>query len=280
MDLLPLTQTPSPSHSETLFRETRLGKAVTLLILLSILAGMLYAWLYKDMPTWVLLVIGGFLFLFTAAVANMLRKTFGPENWTLRLEGRTLYVKFRSYQNEHFADDEPAVLALRDQDVEYASPAVEKTITRPDSENLRVERVKCLDLRLRDGLDLRPLESALAAERAHRPVGNSFSRSKSHHTPAWLVDGRTLRIAWRGNGTCLTPSLPKALEALSAVIRVDSETRHETHDYTTPQSPDAAPEKIRELAQRGRILDATQLARKATGASLSEARKQVDQATE
>ncbi len=110
MKLLSVSGYTPPSHA-IIFRQTRIPALITLLIFTGLTVGLAIGILILGWPglLWLGVATLALLskFMLSAFIAAM-----KPTNWTVCLDGSRLLIKYRSYLNHHFNDDDPAIIQL------------------------------------------------------------------------------------------------------------------------------------------------------------------------
>ena len=143
-------------------------------------------------------------------------------------------------------------------------------------ETLR-ERLLFLDVQLKPGADLSELQEGLRCERQLRSRGTAW-----RHYPVSVLDDRTIRIEWRSKRTRIVPGIDQALPLLGGAAR----QAHGPREYVElggagrkVESTEAM-HQVRMLAEQGRIVEATLLAKRAFGWSTVEARERIEELAE
>jgi hypothetical protein len=143
-------------------------------------------------------------------------------------------------------------------------------------ETLR-ERLLFLDVQLKPGADLSELQERLRRERQLRS-----GRTAWRHYPVSVLDDRTIRIEWRSKRTRIVPGIDRALQLLGGAAH----QAHGPREYVELGGGGRALEstqamhQVRMLAEQGRIVEATLLAKRAFGWSTAEARERIEQLAE
>jgi hypothetical protein len=262
---------------DVIFRQSvRALLAATLLLLLAA-SGVSLAGITGRLPVVVAGLGGGSLLLFSALSAVMLRRARSPANWLLACNGRRVLIKLRSYLNAAFPAEIPHVLEVPLSDVE-AVRATHSELRGQDSarETLR-ERLLFLDIRLKPGVDLSELQERLRNERKLRSGGTAW-----RHYPVSVLDERTIRIEWRSKRTRIVPGIDQALQVLGGAAHEEQGRREyvELGGAGRRLESTEAMKQVRALAEQGRIVEATLLAKRAFGWSTTEARQRIEQLAE
>jgi hypothetical protein len=248
-----------------------------MLLLLLAAVGLFLAGIAGGLPVVVSGLGGSSLLLFSAFSAVMLRRAHSPANWLLACDGRRVLINFRSYLNAAFPAGVPHVLEILLADVE-AVRATQSELRGQDSagETLR-EHLLLLDVRLKPGVDLSELQERLRRERQLRS-----GRTAWRHYPVSALDDRTIRIEWRSKRTRIVPGIDQALQLLGGAAWEEKGPREyvELGGAGRALESTEAMHQVRMLAEQGRIVEATLLAKRAFGWSTAEARARIEQLAE
>jgi hypothetical protein len=263
--------------ADVIFRQSvRTPLAATGLLLLAA-AGVSLAGITGRLPAVVAGLGGSSLLLFSAVSAVMLLRARSPANWLLSCDGRRVLIKFRSYLNAAFQAEVPHVLEVPLADVE-AVQATRSELRGQDSagETLR-ELLLFLDVRLKPGADLSELRERLRRERHLRSGGTAW-----RHYPVSVLDDRTIRIEWRSKRTRIVPGIDRALQLLGGAAHEEQGSREyvELGGAGRRLESTEAMHQVRMLAEQGRIVEATLLAKRAFGWSTAEARQRIEELAE
>ena len=268
----------------TRFRQPPLAHLIAAMVFVGLIIGAIY-WHNVDEDNFPVgaLVSCSVLFGLPAWLClSAFKKSLAPSNWILLVSPNQILVKFRSYLNSHFPEDDPQVVQFHPAEIEYAIITKQK-ITRLGSINGRTRRITSfhtfLDLSIVEQ-DLKPLKEQIKYERNQKaPQKGKFikHRSRSRHYPVSVVDNKVVRIEWRSHTEFVTPGVKKALAKLSEEgIRIEG-LQKEVIDLTHGKDDQKLMEdNILYLVERGNVLTATQMARKAYGLSLAEAKEFVE----
>jgi hypothetical protein len=261
---------------DTVFRQSRLVKAIAVLFVLAFMA--IPAWLWKSgrLPTLGFCLSFGFLCLFLLVFLNVLRKSFGPQNWLMRVKPDGLLIKFRSYLNTNFSTADRVIVFLKLDEIEAVSSTSERLKVPDLQHSSQIENRHYLDIICKAGVDIAELKQCVDEER-HRKPPQARIQTESLDFPVQIVDGRTIRIRWLSASGSTTPSLRRTLKILSSIVSLRPPQKL-VNDFYKPAATNAANDaRIRELALRGDMIAATQLARDAYHCSQTEASKRVDE---
>jgi hypothetical protein len=263
--------------ADVIFRQSVLAPLAAMLLLLLAAVGLFLAGIAGGLPVVVAGLGGSSLLLFSALSAVMLRRARSPANWLLACDGRRVLINFRSYLNAAFPAEVPHVLEILLADVE-AVQATQSELRGQDSagETLR-ERLLFLDVRLKPGADLSDLQERLRRERQLRS-----GRTAWRHYPVSVLDDRTIRIEWHSKRTRIVPGIDRALQLLGGAAH----QAHGPREYVELGGAGRKVESteamyhVRALAEQGRIVEATLLAKRAFGCSTAEARQRIEELAE
>ncbi len=273
-------------HSEGL-RKTRVvatfghrpfGVAVVLCFVLggSLFFGALVWMQAGALPWWGWLIAAPFLafgalveYVIVAGMLNAVIACFRAGNWVAKVADHGLYLKLRSYQNEHFDGDAPTVVFVAYSELRSAGKVVEE-VERKDGEGGRYPvRHAWLEL-CTHGSDTAQVAEAVARERLREGPARGFlgisTRSRAHHVPVFVAEPGVLRVEWRGKR--LLDALPAHVERLSERVVRFGEQR---------SSGRATREEVAALARRGDRMSAVELLRESEGIGLTEAVRLVDE---
>lgn len=223
---------------------------------------------------WVMVVILG---LISLLFVGMLRAAMGPDNWVVKFDGSTLAFKFRSYLNRHFPAEDRVVAVFSPSEFERVRKTVE-LVDVPSAKGGQATRQTwvSLDFEIRDEAAARQLDAAIREELARQAPKIGRGRTKHHHAPMRIVEGRTLRVHWKSPRDYVRPGVDTALRDLGAGLRVEAEQSGSGRRWEELAEADREG-YILELAQRGNRMEAVRLARELHGLELRESRLYVDE---
>ena len=165
---------------ERIFRTSAVRDVITFCVFLMLLLGCttLYVWylLTIDFPFWGHLIYLWFAFwlaLFVWFPWSRYRACLGPANWLVRAGSDRILVKFRSFQNAHYPENDPVVIELSWHDIDWVRKTKE-TSYKPgigDGSETLTEFFTYFDIKLRlSEEELKHIESGLKEERSRRPL--------------------------------------------------------------------------------------------------------------
>jgi hypothetical protein len=186
---------------------------------------------------------------------------FLSSNWLMRMTDHGLFVKFRSYLNHHFSNQDPTVLFLPYSEVRSARLVKERR-ELPDLDDgsgltNTIKTRRLIELELAG--DSTELSEALADERKrvfNKPIRGS-AKMRYHHLPVRLASATLLTIEWS-----VVPRVEKFLDALTRHTLVQS-VHKSSKDFVDLQSLSPADQesRLRELAEAGDMIEAVAIAR-------------------
>ena len=215
---------------------------------------------------------GLWLAYYVAAVAaicllifqKLVTARFRPSNWLVRMTDHGLFIKFRSYLNNHFSEQDATVVFLPYSEIRSARLLKERQ-ELPDRDDryrstttTRTRRL--LELQLADNLT--QFVEALGKERARvfakSAPGDHKPSTRYQHLPVQLAAPALLRIEWG-----VVPDAQKFLDEITrhTLVRPAEES---SKDFVRLDGLSAAEQEARllELAESGDMIGAVALARK------------------
>jgi hypothetical protein len=203
---------------------------------------------------------------------------FRSSNWLIRMTDHGLFVKFRSYLNHHFSDQDPTVVLLPYSEI-CSVKLVKERQEFPDRDDTNqsttiIKNRRMIDLELAG--DSTQLAQALAKERERvfaKPThgsGRTFSRYQ--HFPVRLASSMLLRIEWG-----VVPDAQTFLDSLTrhTLVRDSEET---SRDFVNLDglSREEQEVRLRELVESGEMIGAVTMARKLYSYDLTTAKHFVE----
>jgi hypothetical protein len=247
--------------------------SVTILILIAV-AALLFGWL-KDV--WLAYYIAAAIAACLLIFQGLVTARFLPSNWLIRMTDHGLFLKFRSYLNHRFPDQDLAVVFLPYSEIRSARLVKERR-QLPDRDD-RSGRTKTIKMHRGVELELAgdstELGEALANERTrifNKPIDGGAGKTRYHHLPLRLASTTLLAIEWS-----VVPGVKKFLAALSRHTFVRS-VHHTAKDFVNVQSLDRAEQEslLRELAESGDLIGAVAMARQLYSYDLTAAKAFVE----
>jgi hypothetical protein len=168
---------------------------------------------------------------------------------------------------------EACVLELKHEEVEWVRGHWQTTLSKNEGSGTTAEGCAYLEIQPR-GIDLEALRGHIKAASGPR-IWHGVHIWRDF--PVSITAEGLIRVQWSGRQTVVTPRLKRALAMLGTHLSVRPEVEA-CQDFTVPVADQRQMEqRIVELVEQGRLLDATKLARQRYGYSLSEARTFVEQ---
>lgn len=262
------------------FRQSRTFCLIPPILSVGLIVGLVYWYYCGNAPLSVVIVVGGLLGLVGCITFAQAKKTLASPNWILAIEPDQVFIKFRSYLNPHFPPTDPQVVRLHLTKIESARITKQKLTLLGISGKGKTSYHTFLDLTVAEQ-DISLLQDQIKYERNLKPpLTGKFikSRSKSHHYPVSVIDNRTIRIEWRSPADWITPKITIAVQLLGDLgIKIDS-PKNEIVDMTkSGADPKRMEDNILRMAERGKVIAATALARRTYGLSLTEAKLFVEE---
>jgi hypothetical protein len=274
MELITAAAVPQ-NDRDIVFRYSR-ARAVTAFIVIALAAiglivfgRMNHAWLAYYAAT-VLIIL---LLIFQ----KLLLARFCPSNWLVRLTDDGLYIKFRSYLNAHFPDQDLTVAFIPFSELRAATP-IKQQRELPDHDHARrtVTTSTRTFFEVELATETRQLAVVLANE-AKLVLGKATHSGKRistryQHTPVLLGPAHLLRIEWG-----VVPDVKTFLELLTrhTVVRPRIATAESFADLDGLSRAEQE-SRLRELMQAGDSVAAVALARRLYGYDLTKAKEFVD----
>jgi len=263
------------TDSDQLFVYSR-RQAIVATMLFTVVTGVVayLLWLKEPWPSYLLLAV---MLLFALISKRLVTARFKPENWLMRLTNDGMYIKFRSYLNGHFPDQDATVVYFSHSEIRSAYYIVEKQEVPDRDDHNRpattTKTNKLVELELVG--DTSPLVEALLRERHYAVDGQSLPleiTTRYHHLPVRLPSADKLQIEWA--------VVPKAQNLLDALTRhtLVRPTEQSAKDFVNIDALSRAEQETRlfELAESGDKIGAIVMARRLHGYDLSQAKEFVE----
>ena len=227
-----------------------------------------------SLPMVIAYVVAAALFLITWIALGSLRASLRPTNWLLRYNPDGLFIKFRSYLNSHFPQEDVAAFFLPNSEIAWARKTHEVRLIPDKGDGETTEGWTYLDLKLCTS-DTADLESHLKRERMQEAPKVGISRTKYQHYPVRLLPEGILRLDWNGPSSRIVPRIDEALKVLRFSLPIEHEVflkpkREELTDNMEMET------RILEFAERGNIIDAVALTKRLYGYDTTEAKEFVE----
>lgn len=262
-------------------RQSRFFTTLNSVVLWLFLAGLPLLAIVVARPTlWIFVPVLVYVAWITRAMARLSLKAFRNSNWVLRIAPDGMWINLRSYQNREFP---PAPVVLFVPYVEIANVA-EHRVKQSDRTSRSSKRStwtdRFLDIRLREPA-IPELEKEIAEERRRKLtrelLGSEIrSHSRANHVPVTVPNDSTIRVAWRGMGDYVVPSLETVLQELAEYCTVESPTERNLADVEA-MTPDQIDALILERVEHGETIAAMKLLEEKKGFTTTEAKNFVDE---
>jgi len=277
MQLLRIADVPITDR-DRVYRYSR-ARALSVLMVLSLLAmaSLAFGWLNN---TWLAYYIPAVTFLFLLIFQKLITARFRPSNWLVRMTDHGLYIKFRSYLNHQFPEQDLTVVFLPYSEIRGARSVTERQEipNRDEGRNSTMTKTRRV-LELDIDADSTKLAEALGNERTRvfsRPNQGGGANSRYHHLPVRLASPNLLTIEWG-----VVPSLKTILDALARHTLVESGeqiTRDFVHlDGLTREQQES---RLLELAETGDMFGAVNMARQLYSYDLATAKAFIESLTQ
>ncbi len=183
----------------------------------AVLSWVNHSWLGYDLAAVVLLS--------SLIFRKMVSARFRPSNWIVRLTDQGLFIKFRSYLNDHFPEHDLIVVFIAHSEIRSARLILQRQEVPDRDDGSRptaiTKKQKLVEVELSS--ETKELSDALARERARALDGKNLGKisARFHHLPVRLAAPDRLQIEWN-----VEPNAPTFLDALShhTLIRPTQET--------------------------------------------------------
>ena len=245
MQLLRLADVPT-DRNERVFRYSRSRAVIGAMILGVLAAGLfLYGWQKGE---WLAYYGAGIIVIGLLIFQKLVTARFQASNWLVRMTDQGLFIKFRSYLNCHFSDQDVAVVFLPYSEIRSARLVTERR-ELPDRSGANRPEISTRTRRLVEfelAGDSKQLVTALASERerlfAKSVIGAGRISTRYRHVPVRLTSPASLQIEWG-----VVPNAQTLLDAL---------TRHTlVHNPATVSKDFANLDKLSKEEQETRLLD-------------------------
>lgn len=203
------------------------------------------------------------------------RATLRPTNWLLRYNSDGLTIKYRSYLNHHFPRDDIAAFFLSTSEIAWVRKTREALLVPDKGEGESAEHWTYLDVKLSRS-ETSDLEEHLRRERTREAPKVGISRTKFRHYPVRLLPEGIVRLDWRGPSSSIIPRIDDALKVLRFSLPIEREVFTDRRGGKVPDEK-AMETRILELAERGKIIDATALVRSHYGYDTKMAKEFVEE---
>ena len=319
MEIYSQVEAPTGLGRETVFRYSAftgfLATFVTFMLFLACLGLALEGGIAGsswEFPAGILYILAFILWMVSLLCLMTYRARMRSGNWLVKSCPDRLFVKFRSYLNDHYPDTDPTVLEIEYSEIEWIRRTRERLTTPSCNEEdaNQIQFFTFLDLKLKNG-DLSRLQEVLQQERNRKPprsktdeLRHELFLARKRKAPDSEINRlkenikrekarepkKTLRsrikhhhypvrvvqpdiVRIQWNG--IHPRIGPAMDFLSQYLPVKPELSLAT-DTTSSTENNRPDDVILDLAMRGKIFQAITLVRKTYGYSLTQSKQFVD----
>jgi hypothetical protein len=220
---------------------------------------------------------GGVLLLFTRAVPYVfLRQRLKPSNWLVLRSADGLFVKYRSYLNAHFPEDDAQIVFIPYGAIGAARVHRRRWLVPSSQGRTQHQRATFVELRLRDPQQAQELAARLAAERINKGPRlktwyGARSRSRYQDFPVQVTTDGTLAITWN-----VAPGAEQFLADIAARVEIDDAARTD-YNWRQPASVNEDAAAMTMLGRMGDSFAVIRLLRRKFGLSLGDAKTQSEE---
>jgi hypothetical protein len=222
MQLMRSADVPS-DRRDRVFYYSRFRAIIGAAALIALAGGvLLWGWLNE---VWLAHYAGAILLLCLLIFQKLITARFRPSNWLLRMSHHALFIKYRSYLNNHFDDQDLTVVFVPFSEIRSARSVKERREVPDLAEGNRpgtttkIRQIVEFDL----AGDSTPLARALARERerifSKSVIGAGRISTRYQHLPVRLPTPTLLQIEWG-----VVPSAQILLDALTRHTLVQKPT--------------------------------------------------------
>jgi hypothetical protein len=274
MQLMRLADVPLDQRDRVFYYSRVRAIAGATILVAIIIAASAFGWL-KNM--WLAYYVAAVVAICLLIFQGLVTARFLPSNWLIRMTDHGLFLKFRSYLNHRFPDQDPAVVFLPYSEIRSAQLIKERQVL--SDRHYRSKSATATKTRRLIGLDLAgdtaALMEALSNERKrvfNNPIDGGGAKTRYHHLPIRLDSATFLTIEWG-----VVPSAQTILDALTRHTLV----RHPTavsKDFVDLDklSTEQQETRLLELAESGDVIGAVAIARQLYSYDLTTAKAFVD----
>jgi hypothetical protein len=238
-------------------------------------AALLYG---RFQDAWLAYYIAAILFFFLFIFHNLVTARFRSSNWLLRMTDHGLFIKFRSYLNRHFDDQDLTVVFIPYSEIRSARSVKERReLPDPDKRHRAGMTTKTRwTVEFEIAGNSTELARALARERERLfgkiVLGAGRISTRYQHLPVQLATPTLLRIEWG-----VVPRAPTLLNALTRHTLVQNSAAV-TEDFVNLEKLTREEQEAHLLAliQSGDMISAVTLARRLYSYDLTVAKQFVE----
>jgi len=285
MKLYRIHEVPPSPLAEVVFKQSVMGKFWAFILTLAMSAVLVWFGLrggYDStnvhLPPFLLYWIGAVIGLLALFIFSYARAAMRPSNWLVKFNKERVLIKFRSHLNDHFPAEDPIVISFLPSEIQWIRKHKETQSSPNANKASTAERLSFwtfLEMKLGVHAEMRELEAALLAERNRKAPKIGRTRSKHNHYPVRLLDSGILRLEWNG----IKPGVDKALKILGHVLQQRPEIHSRAKHWNELQAKEVD-DRILDLAERGKTIEAVTMVRMKYDIGLAEAKIFVDELME
>jgi len=256
---------------DVVFRQSRLWAALGAAIITLMMGGVILLIAEGVIPPGIGWLMAGGTAVIALPLVGKCLGAFSAANWVLRLYGQRILIKVGPGLRADAGRD--FVVEFQRKEIEWAR-AYRKVIKVRDADGADVRTSSTwLELKPRD-VDLEELKSCIQTAGAPR---QRHGWTVSTDLPVRVTGDGVVRVEWFGRYSVVAPLVEEALRLLGTDIAVQAQET-ERNDFTGSDADRKKMEQqIVEYVEGGEIVEATHLARRCYGYSLTEARAFVAQ---
>jgi hypothetical protein len=274
MELMTAAAVPQ-NDRDIVFRYSR-ARAVTAFIVIALVATGLTVFGHMN-HAWLAYYVAAVLIVLLLIFQKLLLARFRPTNWLVRMTDNGLFIKFRSYLNAHFPDQDLTIAFIPFSEIRAATPIKQgRELPDRDHDRRTITTSTRTFVEVEIATETRRLAVVLANE-AKLVLGKASHSGKRistryQHTPVLLGPAHLLRIEWG-----VVPGVKKFLELLTrhTEVRPRIATAENFADLDGLSRAEQE-SRLRDLMQAGDSVAAVALARRLYGYDLTRAKEFVD----
>ncbi len=228
-------------------------------------------------------LIGGFVvFVMTLVCPLIFLITFSTflattkkTNWIIKTSDDGLYIKYRSYLNNHCSDCTPEIIFIPASDIKSVYDAYSVNIL-PGCEGSNTKHKNVyLDILLTHA-ETSELKETLNQERNSMFSQKGFIKSKSKHYPVNIPEPGLIRIEWKSSKNHIMPGIKKTLKVLGHYYFIDFSLNLDTKCWDKAEAKELD-DLILELCQSGDDINAVKIIKQRFGYNTTMAVKFLDE---
>lgn len=244
---------------DVVFRQSKLSLIAVCAVVLALMGGAYHLYAVEKLPKFMMIWIVFWLGIFFLMTFSALKKALKKSNWLMAFDGERLLLKFRSYLNTHFSDDDIQLVSISKSEIESVRVVKEIQRTKTMRGGSRTEKVVYLEFYL-PRLELVDLKDAINDECKRKVNGLKYG-----HCPVIIKGQNKIRLVWGSSESAIQPGIKRAISLLSKQIRVEEELNLGILE------PD-----VKDLLKQGKEIDAITLAKKKYGYTTAQAKEYVE----